>query len=143
MTIIEILATIPQYAPDRMHECTELIRHIESGDAALYTPKAIRRIAGYVRNYEHMIPADVRHSIIQSLIDMKTDNEFSKIRSLTMLTQQDASNILSIPKRTIESWDTGDRKCPDYVLSLITYYLRNEGFIQLPITRTDRHTEES
>ena len=133
MTIVEILLTIPEYAPDRLQECSDLIRHIEHGDADLYTPKAIRRIAGYIRSYADAMPANVQAQIIQSLLDVEADNEFAKIRSLTMLTQQDMANVLGIPKRTIENWESGSRKCPQYVLHLITYMLRNEGFIQLPI----------
>lgn len=35
------------------------------------------------------------------------------------LTQQQLSNITGIPKRSIENWETGSRKCPDYVERLV------------------------
>lgn len=44
-------------------------------------------------------------------------------------TQQGFSILLGIPKRTIESWESGDRQCPDYVRKFIQYYLFKEGYI--------------
>lgn len=35
------------------------------------------------------------------------------------LTQQQMSDQLEIPKRTIENWETGSRKCPPYVERLV------------------------
>lgn len=35
------------------------------------------------------------------------------------LTQQQMSDLLGIPKRTIEDWEAGRRACPDYVEKLI------------------------
>jgi transcriptional regulator with XRE-family HTH domain len=44
-------------------------------------------------------------------------------------TQQGFSTLLGIPKRTIESWESGDRQCPDYVRKFIQYFLFKEGYI--------------
>lgn len=35
------------------------------------------------------------------------------------LTQQAMSDMMEIPKRTIENWETGLRKCPPYVERLV------------------------
>ena len=35
------------------------------------------------------------------------------------LTQQQMSALLEIPKRSIENWESGIRKCPPYVEKLI------------------------
>ena len=35
------------------------------------------------------------------------------------ITQQQLSNITGIPKRSIENWETGSRKCPEYVERLV------------------------
>lgn len=35
------------------------------------------------------------------------------------LTQQQMSDLLEIPKRSIENWENGSRKCPPYVERLI------------------------
>lgn len=40
-------------------------------------------------------------------------------REIKGLTQQDVSDILAIPKRTIEAWESGARKAPEYVERLI------------------------
>lgn len=44
-------------------------------------------------------------------------------------TQQGFSILLGIPKRTIESWETQTRSCPEYVRKFIQYYLFKEGYI--------------
>lgn len=35
------------------------------------------------------------------------------------LTQKKVSEMVSVPLRTLENWETGVRKCPDYVERLI------------------------
>jgi len=35
------------------------------------------------------------------------------------LTQKEMSELLDIPKRTIENWEAETRKCPEYVEKLI------------------------
>lgn len=35
------------------------------------------------------------------------------------LTQQQLANITGIPKRTIENWEGGQRKCPEYVERMV------------------------
>lgn len=43
-----------------------------------------------------------------------------EVREIKGLTQQDVSDILEIPKRTIEAWESGARKAPEYVEKLIS-----------------------
>lgn len=40
-------------------------------------------------------------------------------RTKAGMTQKEVSDLLGIPLRTIENWETGQRKCPDYVERLI------------------------
>ena len=40
------------------------------------------------------------------------------------LTQQEMSDLLEIPKRTIEEWEGGRRRCPEYTKKLILRDLR-------------------
>ena len=35
------------------------------------------------------------------------------------LTQQQVSNITGVPFRSIQNWETGQRKCPDYVEKMV------------------------
>lgn len=56
-----------------------------------------------------------------------------EILSAANITQQQMSDYFGIPKRTIENWcsssPTNTRKCPDYLLNLMEYKLRQEGII--------------
>ena len=54
---------------------------------------------------------------------------FRELRQASGLTQKQFSEYFGIPKRTIESWDTGDRSCPSYLLELLEYKLTREGYI--------------
>lgn len=40
------------------------------------------------------------------------------------LTQQEMSDLLEIPKRTIEEWEGGRRKCPEYTKKMVIRELR-------------------
>lgn len=41
------------------------------------------------------------------------------------LTQRQLSEITGVPLRTIENWEGGQRKCPDYVEKLLLFYLEH------------------
>lgn len=47
---------------------------------------------------------------------MKTIKE---IREYSGLSQAKFSEKYGIPKRSLENWESGSRKCPDYVVSLL------------------------
>ena len=53
-----------------------------------------------------------------------------ELRSKCNMTQQQFSELLHIPKRSIENWESGARQCPEYVNELIKYYLQHEGHIK-------------
>ena len=38
------------------------------------------------------------------------------------------SQYMKIPLRTLEEWEAGRRQMPDYVLQLISYYVKMEQF---------------
>ena len=42
-----------------------------------------------------------------------------ELRQLTGLSQQAFSDKYKIPKRTIEDWETGKRKPPEYIILLL------------------------
>jgi len=55
-------------------------------------------------------------------------HETSPIRTMRIergLTQQGMSDLLHIPKRTIENWETGVNTPPAYVIELIAYRLKD------------------
>ena len=48
---------------------------------------------------------------------------FKELRNQSKMTQKEFAEYFEIPKRTIESWDMGERKCPEYLLKLMEYKL--------------------
>lgn len=48
-----------------------------------------------------------------------SNNEIKAARKAAKLSQAEMSERLEIPLRTIEDWETGKRKPPDYVKRLI------------------------
>lgn len=54
------------------------------------------------------------------------DNVLKEIRAITGLSQKAFGEWLNIPTRTIEEWEAGRRKPPEYVVELIEYKVRRE-----------------
>lgn len=46
-------------------------------------------------------------------------NKIKEARTAAGLTQQQMSDLLRIPKRTIENWENGKREPPEYVKYLV------------------------
>jgi transcriptional regulator with XRE-family HTH domain len=53
-------------------------------------------------------------------------NQFKAARQRYGLSQRRLAVLANIPRRTIESWESGDRECPEYVLRLLIYWLDHE-----------------
>lgn len=51
---------------------------------------------------------------------------FKDILEASGMNKTQFSKFFNIPYRTLSSWETEERKCPDYVLELIQYKLDNE-----------------
>lgn len=56
---------------------------------------------------------------------METVNNIKNLRVRFGLTQKQLSEVTGIPFRTIQNWEGGQRKCPDYVEKLLIFYLEN------------------
>lgn len=52
-----------------------------------------------------------------------------EIRASTGLSQARFCEVLGIPVRTLQKWETGERACPDYVVKLIAYRVQHDGSI--------------
>lgn len=52
-----------------------------------------------------------------------------EIRQSTGLSQAKFCEVLNIPKRTVQDWEQGLRKCPEYVAELIAYRVENDPAI--------------
>ncbi len=49
-----------------------------------------------------------------------------ELRATTGKSQGDFASWLNIPKHTLQNWEQGVRKCPDYVLSLIQFRIEHD-----------------
>lgn len=52
-------------------------------------------------------------------------NKIKEKRIELGLTQQQLADLTGIPFRTIQNWEGGQRKCPEYVERLLLFYLDN------------------
>ena len=50
-------------------------------------------------------------------------NKIKEARINFSLTQQQLSELTGIPLRTLQNWEGGQRKCPEYVIKLLLFYL--------------------
>ena len=66
----------------------------------------------------------------KDMLLQKQINTLKKIRKSIGMNRREFSDYMGIPLRTLEEWEAGRRKMPDYVLRLITYYTRTEKFLQ-------------
>lgn len=51
-----------------------------------------------------------------------------EVRLSAGLTRKQMSDLLGVPLRTLEDWESGKRKPPEYVVSLIIFKLAAEGY---------------
>ncbi len=49
--------------------------------------------------------------------------QLKRIREVLGLNRTEFSDYMGIPLRSLEEWEAGRRKMPDYLLRLITYYV--------------------
>ena len=52
-----------------------------------------------------------------------------EIRQTTGLSQAKFCEVLNIPKRTLQDWEQGQRKCPEYVAEMIAYRVEHDPSI--------------
>lgn len=53
-----------------------------------------------------------------------------KLREEVGLNRREFSDYMEIPLRTLEEWESGRRKMPNYVLRLIAYQVRTEKLLK-------------
>ena len=59
------------------------------------------------------------------------------LRNEIGMNRKEFAEYLSIPYRTMEDWETGKRKMPDYVLRLIIYKVKTEHITKETIKQED------
>lgn len=52
------------------------------------------------------------------------------LRAMSGMTIKAFAEYFSIPYRTVQDWVAGQRKCPEYLLDLMEYKLKNEGIMK-------------
>lgn len=53
-----------------------------------------------------------------------------QIRKIIGMNRTQFSEYMGIPRRTLEDWESGRRKAPEYVLRLINYKIKMEHFMR-------------
>lgn len=57
-------------------------------------------------------------------------NTIKELRTAAGMTQKEFADYFGFSKRAVESWEGGQRECPDYLVKLIEYKLIKEEIIQ-------------
>ena len=55
---------------------------------------------------------------------METADKIRELRKRTGMTRKDFAMHIGIPLRTVEDWEAGRRRPPEYIPRLISYQLR-------------------
>lgn len=55
--------------------------------------------------------------------------KIKELRKISGMTQKKFGEYFSIPQRTIQNWEEGQRECPEYLLRLIEYKLKKEHYL--------------
>lgn len=52
-----------------------------------------------------------------------------KLREASGMSRKQFAEFFGIPYRTLQDWELGNRKCPEYLVALMEYKLKKEGYI--------------
>lgn len=55
---------------------------------------------------------------------------FKELRIASGMSRPQFAEYFGIPYRTVQSWELGDRDCPEYLFQLMEYKLRKEGILK-------------
>ena len=59
---------------------------------------------------------------------MEIKDEIKELRESTGMNRKEFCEHFGIPYRPVTEWERGTRKLPDYVLRLLVYRIKMEGF---------------
>lgn len=60
----------------------------------------------------------------------KQIHTLKEIRDMLNVNRTEFSRYMGISLRTLEEWEAGRRKMPDYVLRLIAYYVKTQKWLK-------------
>lgn len=55
---------------------------------------------------------------------------FKELREKSGMNQTAFAKYFNIPRRTVQNWELGERKCPEYLLELMYYKLVKENILE-------------
>lgn len=55
---------------------------------------------------------------------------FKELREASKMNKTEFAKYFGIPYRTIQNWEFGINKCPEYLIELMHYKLQKENLIQ-------------
>ena len=53
------------------------------------------------------------------------EENIKAVREAHKLSRKQFTELLEIPYRTLQDWELGNRKCPDYIIKLIKFRLEH------------------
>ena len=74
---------------------------------------------------------------------METRNLIKSIRTEAGMTQLEFCEYFDIPRRTLEDWERGKRKPPEYLVRLLVYRLSIEGLIEEGADTNERKNKKN
>ena len=100
-----------------------------------YREYMIRRILE-LQTQDQYTKADLQKKATSQLEDIFAEIEqevynmnFKELRQASGMNQTKFAEYFDIPRRTVQNWELGINKCPDYLLKLMHYILQKEGFV--------------
>lgn len=54
-----------------------------------------------------------------------------ELRTASVMSRQQFAEYFNIPYRTLQNWELGTRECPQYLLDLMEYKLKNENLFKM------------
>jgi len=61
---------------------------------------------------------------------MDLQEQLIDLRKETGMKRTDFANYFNIPYRTLQDWELGNRRIPEYLLRLMEYKIRMEAFLE-------------
>lgn len=58
---------------------------------------------------------------------MESNHRLKELRSSTGMNRREFAEYFDIPYRTVQEWELGNRKMPEYLLRLMAYKIRVEN----------------
>ena len=55
--------------------------------------------------------------------------KFKDLRLASGMNRREYAEYFEMPYRTVQSWELGERECPEYLLKLMHYKLEKEGYM--------------